>query len=163
MNRKLFVAVSVLMLAFALILATSMPAVTQSGPYNYVTLGVRSAFTVLGKAIVGDSLRVQGAFKVNGNTTLTGTIISATTSIAKIDSFLTTAVVDTTKMTGASVNDVFVVSQYTPAYSATLDTFCVYSARYFSGDSVIVKRAFSSALPHIVKSAGIFCIVKIDK
>jgi hypothetical protein len=65
MKRKTLVAASVLVLAFVLLLATSMPAITQTGPYNYVTLGVRSAFTVLGKAIVGDSLRVQGNLKVN--------------------------------------------------------------------------------------------------
>ena len=103
-----------------------------------------------------------------------GAIVVTGTAVARVDSFTmrnwnltsdssTTAGVDTCLMTGASVGDVFAITQYTPAWSATPDTNVTYHYKAGNnGDTVFVNRTKNTAAADL-KSGGLYTIIKIDK
>jgi hypothetical protein len=147
----------VLAIAVAFVLSNYEVGVSQNANGWFLTVNVRTALNVTGKAVITDSLRVQGVTQFNGKFTAGGT------SFAKIDSFLTTAVIDTTVMSGATPGDVLMVTPYLPLWSTTADTgSCAYGAYVLNTDTVIVKRALT-ALPHVLKSGALYSVVKIDK
>lgn len=109
-----------------------------------------------GKMSVRDSLTVEGI------ATLRGRVVGSSSDFAKIDSFTTTALLDTTVMTGAAAGDVIVVTSYTPLWSATPDTNMFYSAYVLNTDSVVVKRE-KAAAANDAKSGGQYMLIRIEK
>jgi hypothetical protein len=113
--------------------------------------------TINGKLSIRDSLTVGTI------TTLRGRVVASSPDFSTIDSFLTTAAVDTITMNGADVGDVFVVTEITPTWSSTPDTGAGnYRAWVISANKVVVgrtKRTPASTL----KSGAIYAIVKFDK
>lgn len=113
-----------------------------------------------------------GTLKLSLNNS--GAIVVTGTAVAAVDSFTmrnwnrtadssTTAGVDTCLMTGATVGDVFAVTQYTPAWSATPDTNVTYHYSVSkNGDTVFVNRTKNTAAADL-KSGGLYTILKIDK
>lgn len=118
----------------------------------------RTWWSVIGRRVVAlDSARVQGIATFNSR------VVGGSANFATIDSFLTTAAVDTITMTGAAVGDVFSVTEYTPAWSATPDTGAGnYRAWVISANTVVVGRTKLNAASTL-KSAGAYFIVKYEK
>ena len=68
--------------------------------------------------------------------------VYGSSSFAVIDSFTTTALLDTVSVKGVTVGDVLVVSQYSPLWSNVGDTSASpYTAYVLSTDNVVVKRS----------------------
>jgi len=98
-----------------------------------------------------------GATTISGLTTLSG-LLEVTSSIARIDSFLTDGVTDTLSWTGATVGDVFTVTPYLPAHSSVADTgSSPYAFEVVSAGIVVVHRTKLTA-GSTLKSAAIYAI-----
>ena len=97
-----------------------------------------------------------GATTISGLTTLSG-LLEVTSSIARIDSFLTDGVTDTLSWTGATVGDVFTVTPYLPAHSSVADTGSSPYAFEVSAGIVVVHRTKLTA-GSTLKSAAIYAI-----
>lgn len=136
----------VLIVVSLLVGAFAVEAFYQS--QNFYTVGVRNKLNLLAATTYIDA-SVAGSY-VKGNA-----------AFAKIDSFTTTALLDTTVMTGADVGDLILVTSYTPLYSATPDTNMFYSAYVLNTDSVVVKREKASALAD-AKSGGQYTVFRIE-
>jgi len=89
-------------------------------------------------------------------------VSAATARWVTIDSFLTTATIDTVVMTGASVGDIIQITKYLPAYSTVADTNVDYYARVLNTDSVLAVRVLEFAGADY-KSGAQFFLEKINK
>jgi hypothetical protein len=117
-------------LVIAVLLATVFVVAFAQSQYFY-TIYVRTAAYVTGKAVVTDSLRSQGPFKLNGKFT-------ATTAVRGSATFETGAAIDTVAVSGVTTNSiVFVTQKFAAADTAArvqlaaapgTDTIFVYQA-----------------------------------
>lgn len=83
------------------------------------------------KAVVSDSARVVGPF-VLGNKLAVGALV------ALVDSFATTAATDTVTISGASSNDLYLV---TPKYNGILADTVPYNVRSISTGAIVTRAA----------------------
>jgi hypothetical protein len=147
----------VLILPLAVGIFAPNAANSQATSQYFWTAYVRTLLHVYGHEVVIDSLRSQGPFILNNK------LITSGTCFAKIDSFLTTAALDTTVMSGATIGDVFFVGRYLPSWSSTPDTGAgQYAAYWLNTDSVVVSRTALTPASTL-KSGALYTIQKIDR
>ncbi len=104
------------------------------------------------------TLAVTGIATFTASPVMNGGITAGNTKIAGVDSFLTTAVVDTIAIAGVTTADIFIVTNKTFDYSTGAD-----SVRYSyicKTDTVIIARNSSSGT---FKSGGQYAFIRIDK
>lgn len=140
---------------------------------KYVLLGVVAVVMIALSAPFSNFIGVQTArfyneiFLYNTSGTLKFSLdnngtITTSSAVAVIDSMYGTAVSDTVAMSGATVGDVFSVTQYCPDYSTTPDTNVTYYASVLSAGNVLVSRAKNTSTADL-KSNALFCLVKLDR
>jgi hypothetical protein len=96
-------------------------------------------------------------FYINGN----GGYSIDTLTIAKVDSFATTAVLDTIILPGLKSTDALFVSWVTTLSSPTADTGSTpYWAQFLNTDSALVYRMAKNITGSTVKSNGIYSILR---
>lgn len=129
------------------------------------TYGVRYWFQVGGGSATGTAAFIakRDSSRFSKPVQFNSTVKTVGTTLAKIDSFSGTLTSDTTVMSGATAGDVFSITRYNPAWSATSDTGAwTYDVSVLNTDSVLITRRarLGSAL---LKSGAQYMLVKIDK
>lgn len=120
--------------------------------------------------LMGGELRLKSGARLTAYGTSyikTGdtTLFKAGKTIARLDSFTTTAVTDTVLWKGVRRGDVISVTPFEPDYSSVADTGSgAYSARLFTTgtDTIVVARAKRTAASTL-KSAAIYSISVYSK
>lgn len=135
--KQLFTLVAVFLVASALL---SENTYAQWDPTRYIS-----------RLIVRDSSTHRGPLKLNVGANF---IVNGAT-VASIDSFPTTAAVDTLTVAGVAVGDLVFVQPYLPAHSTTPDTGSTqYDAIAITGKIVVRRAKLTPA--STLKSAGIY-------
>lgn len=161
-TRKLLFAAlaAVLVLAVVAVPQTVATWVQSWGVSTLFNVGTYAAPSFIGKA---DSSRFGKAVKFDAVPTFAYGIKSSNTTLATIDSFTTTSATDVVTISGASVGDVFLVTEYVPSYSTTPDTGSgQYGARVDSAGYVTVTRCKLSSVSTL-KSGAQYFLTHIDK
>lgn len=95
----------------------------------------------------------------NGEWNIGSAALNVGVLVAGIDSFTTTAVVDTLALSGVAPGNIFVFTEYTPAHSTAIDT--VFFSYICKTDTVIVSRTTPKISGAAYKSAGIYSYVRL--
>jgi hypothetical protein len=142
---------------FTLIVLLALVVTTAFAANYFTTVIVRGNLTV-GNSGSAANLTLGTAtnlvFGTNSKITVSGS------RIAGIDSFVTTATVDTVAISGVGVGDIFVFAEYTPLYSAAVDTISF--AYQTKTDTVLVYRRGPEGNSN-VKSGALYSYLRLDK
>jgi hypothetical protein len=137
-----------LVIGFVVILALDA---AGYGPGYFSSVTIRKTLAVTGATTLSSTLGVTGA------TTLSNKVI-VTSYVAGIDSFTTTATVDTLAISGVDTTDVFLVYGRGLPWQSGIDS--VWYSVYTKQDTAFVTRASKTGT---FKSGGAYQYIRFDK
>jgi len=131
------------------------------GPGYFSSVTIRKTLAVTGATTLSSTTLQTGIATFTASPVMNGGITAGNTKLAGVDSFLTTATVDTVAISGTTTGDVFIITGKTFDYSTGVDSV-IYSY-ILKTDTLIVTRYKPAVSGGAVKSAGQYSWVRIDK